>query len=220
MGLANRLASIFTRKNDSEVFYLTKTIDKEIDSVVNQMSEVEIQTVLSSSTGDWLNLWGNKFGIGRGHQESDEEYRKRIIESVTALKGTVPALIAAVKRALGEDTGVLVKQTYEDLRIFNVSTFSGVGKFQDSDTIRLGVILLQIDKEPNDRLRSEIYRTKAMGTRVIIETRMEMLNDEEIISEDYQVPQSRIAIDDAESVSGLLMDLLDIEIIDISNGEE
>lgn len=169
MNLLKKLPSIFTKKEGSEVFYLTKAIDNETNKVINHISVMELQSVLLTSTGQWLNMWGDKFGIGRKLNESDTLYRKRIMDSVTALKGTIPALIAAVKRALGEDTIVLVKQTYEDLRIFNVSTFSGTGKFQDSDTVRLGVVILQINKEPNDRLREEIYRSKSMGTRVIIE---------------------------------------------------
>lgn len=170
MRLAKRLSNIFTKNQGSEISALTGTVDKQIDAVIGQMSIMEVQTVLSTATGDWLNLWGDKFGIGRKLKETDTAYRKRILESVSSLKGTIPALISAVKRALGEDTIVNVKETYNDLRIFNVSTFSGTGKFQDSDTVRLAVVILQINKTPNVRLREEIQKSKAMGTKVIIET--------------------------------------------------
>lgn len=212
MRLAKKLSSIFTKKEDSEIFYLTSTVERELEGVISQLSEMQIQTILSSSTGDWLDLWGNKFGIFRSKDELDDPYRKRIMDSVTSLKGTIPALIAAVKRALGDDTNVLVHETYKDLRIFNVSTYSGTGKYQDSDTVRLGVVVLYIDKYPNDKLREEMWKSKAMGTKIIIETRIEMIDPDEELSEFYMVPQDRIMIDDTEGVSGLISSLLDIEI--------
>jgi hypothetical protein len=136
MSLIKRISAIFTKDSGSEIAHLTGAIDNQIEGVINQMSAMKINTILSSSTGEWLDLWGNRFGITRLAGETDATYRLRVMASVTNLKGTIPALISAVKRALGDDTDVLVRETYNDLRIFNVSTFSGTGKFQDSDTVR------------------------------------------------------------------------------------
>lgn len=168
MGILNRLTSIFTKQKQSEIGFLTDAIDNSISQVVDTMTDMEIQSVISSSTGEWLDTWGKRFGILRESGETDESYRERILGEVTNQKGTIPALIEAVKRALGDDTIVRVEETYEDLRIFNVSTFSGTGKFQDSDTVRLGVVKIFINKPENEKLREEIFKSKASGTKVII----------------------------------------------------
>jgi hypothetical protein len=169
MGILKRLTAIFTKNQQSEVGYLTDAIDNSISDVVDTMTDIEIQSVISSSTGEWLDLWGARFGVTRDTGEQDGSYRTKILGQVTNKKNTIPALIEAVKRALGDDTTVRVEETYEDLRIFNVSTYSGTGKYQDSDTVRLGVVKIFINKPENEKLREEIYKTRASGTRVIIE---------------------------------------------------
>ena len=169
MGILKRLSSIFTKKENSEIGYLTSSIDNSISEVLDTVTDIELyQSVIPSATGEWLDLWGNRFGVPREPGELDESYRNRILSEVTNQKGTIPALISAVKRALGEDTKVRVEETYQDLRIFNVSTFSGTGKFQDSSTVRLGVVKIFINKPENEKLRKEIWKTKASGIRVII----------------------------------------------------
>jgi hypothetical protein len=168
MGILNRLSSIFTKEPNSEIGYLTGSIDNSISQVLDTMTDMELQSVIPSATGEWLDLWGNRFGVPREAGESDDSYRNRVLSAVTNQKGTIPALIDAVKRALGDDTEVRVEETYQDLRIFNVSTFSGTGKFQDSDTVRLGVVKIFINKPENEKLREEIWKTKASGVKVII----------------------------------------------------
>jgi hypothetical protein len=168
MGILSRLTAIFTKKSESEVGYLSDAIDNSISSVIDTMTDMEIQSVILSSTGEWLDLWGFRFGVERESGELDAPYRDRILGEVTNQKGTIPALIEAVKRALGDDAYIRHEETYEDLRIFNVSTYSGTGKYQDSDTVRLGVVKIFINKPENEKLREEIWKTRASGTRVII----------------------------------------------------
>ena len=147
-------------------------MNHSLEKIVEEMTEMELHSVVTSCTGEWLDSWGKWFGVPRESGEEDATYRPRILESVTMKKVTIPALIDAVKRALGADTAIQIEETYQDLRIWNVSTYSGTGKYQDSDTIRLGIVRIIINKEPNDRLREEIWKTKASGVRVIFEVRL------------------------------------------------
>jgi hypothetical protein len=169
MSIQSRLHSIFTRSKESEVSYLVGAKQEAIDSVVETMNDMQIQSFIGSATGQWLDEWAQKFGLARNLNELDDSLRNRILQEVTNPSGTIPALEAAVKRALGEDTVVQISETYQDLRIFNISTYSGTGKYQDSDTVRLGVVKIIINKPPNEKLREEIYKTRASGVRVIIE---------------------------------------------------
>lgn len=173
MGLFSRLSSIFTKNSNSEVAKLSGAVDNSLTDVTNVMADMDNQSVITSATGEWLDAWGERFGVYRGTGEVDTDYRTRILGSVTDNKGTIPALIDAVHRALGSDTQVTVEETYNDLRIWNVSTFSGTGKYEDSDTIRLGVVKITINKEPNTQLAQEIFRSRASGTKVIIISQVE-----------------------------------------------
>jgi hypothetical protein len=169
MGLLSKLASIFSKKQDSEVSILSGAVDDSLSKVVSTMTDMEVQSVITSSTGEWLDSWGQRFNVYRNTNEVDSLYRTRILGQVLNAKGTVPALIDAVKRALGDDTVVTVEETYNDLRMFNISTFSGTGKYQDSDTVRLGVVKIIINKAPNTQLAEEIFKSRAAGINIIIE---------------------------------------------------
>ncbi len=169
MGLLDKLTSVFTKNSNSEVGYLSGAIDDSTSKVVTQMADMDNQSAIPTATGEWLDSWGTRFNVPRNTGESDDNYRTRILSSVTNQTSTIPALIAAVKRALGDDTIVTAEETYQDLRVFNVSTYSGTGNYQDSDTFRLGVVKIIINKPVNDQLAVEIWKSRASGTKVIIE---------------------------------------------------
>lgn len=168
MSLLKRLHTIFTKDTESEVGYLSGAVDESLNLAENSIEDLStIQSSIKSASGEWLDTWGDKFYTPRDGL-TDAEYREVILDRVRATSSSVPALISAVKRALGADTLVRVEETYEDLRIFNVSTFSGTGKFQDSDTTRLCVVKIYINKPETLKLREEIFRTRGTGIRVII----------------------------------------------------
>lgn len=170
MGLIDKLSPIFSKNKNTENYYLMSSVDDSLEKVIQTMDDMDIQTIITTSTGEWADKWGYRFKVQRKEGESDAQYTQRIIDYVKIQHGTIPALIDAVKRALGDDTQVTPSETYNDLRIFNISTFSGTGKYQDSGTVRLGVVKLTINKEPNAKLAEEIFKSKASGTRVIIES--------------------------------------------------
>jgi hypothetical protein len=169
MKILSRLHGIFSKQSGTEIAFLTDSIDQSVNDVVSHMSDMAVQSEITHATGSVLDLWGEKFGVYRESGELDDPYRTRVLGKVTFVRGTIPALISATKRALGDDTVVQIDETYQDLRIFNVSTFSGTGKFQDTDTVRLGVVKIIINKPTNVKLLEEIGRTRASGIRVIIE---------------------------------------------------
>ncbi|AYP68597.1 hypothetical protein EalM132_00085 [Exiguobacterium phage vB_EalM-132] len=168
MSLLKKLHAIYTKNPQSEIGYLTGAVDASLAKSVDTITDLaEIQSNIKSAQGEWLDTWGEKFYVSRDGM-SDSAYRTAILNRVKGTSSSVPALEWAVKRALGDDTLVRIEETYEDLRIFNVSTFSGHGKFQDSDTVRLGVVKIYINKPENQKLREEIYRSRGTGIRVII----------------------------------------------------
>ena len=80
------------------------------------LDETKLQMALKTATGSWLDYWGEFYGVLRLFDESDEEYRFRIIDEITSLKVTIPALKQGVTRYLN---------TYqkEDVRSSDVQVF-------------------------------------------------------------------------------------------------
>lgn len=169
MGILRNLNRIFNRHSTDELGDIAKSIDDQINQANSSIDNMKLELNMQTATGEWLDEWGSRFGVKRRSGETDDLFRPRVLESRSPDTGTIPSLIKAVKRSLGDDTTVTAYETFEDLRIFNISTFNGEGKYQDSDTVRTGVVKLTIDKPSTDLLRSEIYKTKPTGCRVIIE---------------------------------------------------
>ena len=53
---------------------------------------------LKSATGEWLDFWGNFYGIQRLYHEDDDKYRERIRQEVLCVKSTVRAMESAADR--------------------------------------------------------------------------------------------------------------------------
>jgi hypothetical protein len=169
MGMRERLQAIFTRSIESEISYLSGSVDDSINKTIDTINDMgDIQSEIISATGGYLDEWAQWFGIYRGNSETDGSLRTRTLAAVTNRSATIPALIDAVHRALGDDTVVTIDETYQDLRIFNVSTYSGTGKYQDANTTRLGVVQININKPSTPQLVDELNRTRAIGINIII----------------------------------------------------
>ena len=75
-----------------------------INALQEQFTEMEsdsvkskIQSSLETATGEYLDIWGDWFGLARKEKEQDTEYRNRIIEYFLLKRGTNNAIIKAVK---------------------------------------------------------------------------------------------------------------------------
>lgn len=81
-------------------------IDAIFQSLVIQKDGLNIailEMALETATGDWLDYWGNTFGVPRDYNEEDDIYRKRIIEEILAPKNTIEGLKAAAARKINKD---------------------------------------------------------------------------------------------------------------------
>ncbi|QKE56356.1 baseplate wedge protein [Bacillus phage YungSlug] len=134
------------------------TVDKDTDQMKNELQ-------IPTATDSWLDEWGSWFGVNRIKGEADEPYRARILD-VLSDKVTIPAIIAGVKKVLGDNTIVKVYEPFVDVRIFNRSTFSGKGKYQNKDYYRIGVIDIILNKPITIELIKYVNLIKAGGISV------------------------------------------------------
>lgn len=66
----------------------------------NGLDVAKLEMALETATDDWLDFWGNTFGVLRLNGEKDDDYRVRIIEEITAPKNTIEAIKLATARHL------------------------------------------------------------------------------------------------------------------------
>lgn len=75
-----------------------------------------LEMALESATDDWLDYWGNTFGVSRDYKEDDDVYRKRIIEEIISPKNTLESIKRAAARKINKDYNESLLP--ESIRIF------------------------------------------------------------------------------------------------------
>lgn len=66
----------------------------------NGLDIAKLEMALETATDDWLDFWGNTYDVLRWNGESDDDYRIRIIEEITAPKNTIESIKQATARHL------------------------------------------------------------------------------------------------------------------------
>lgn len=104
-----------------------------IDALQEQITEMEsdsvkskIQSSLETATGEYLDIWGDWFGLARKENEQDTEYRNRIIEYFLLKRGTNNAIIKAVKDYFDDDkTDITIYEPFKNIFFTNRSKLNG-----------------------------------------------------------------------------------------------
>lgn len=81
------------------------------------LNVARLEMALETATDDWLDFWGNTFGVLRLNGESDDAYRKRIIEEITAPKNTIGSIKEATARHIKRKNPNSTLEA-KDVRIF------------------------------------------------------------------------------------------------------
>lgn len=94
-------------------------IDAIFQSLVIQKDGLNVailEMALETASGEWLDYWGNTFGVPRDYEEKDDIYRKRIIEEILAPKNTLEGIKIAAARKINKDNNENLLP--ESIRIF------------------------------------------------------------------------------------------------------
>lgn len=75
-----------------------------------------LEMALETANDDWLDYWGNMFGVPRDYQEIDDVYRKRIIIEILTPKNTLEGIKIAAARKINKDNNENLLP--ESIRIF------------------------------------------------------------------------------------------------------
>lgn len=94
-------------------------IDAIFQSLVIQKDGLNVailEMALDTASEEWLDYWGNTFGVPREYEEEDDIYRKRIIEEILSPKNTLEGIKIAAARKINKDNNENLLP--ESIRIF------------------------------------------------------------------------------------------------------
>lgn len=118
-------------KSSGSKSIIVDAIYKGLIKAKDGLNEANLEMALNTATGEWLDFWGNFYGVYRIAGEKDNPYRERIIEEIIAPKATIPALKRATSRYLKTYQGEILDAT--DVKIFEPWTH--LIKFDERGTL-------------------------------------------------------------------------------------
>lgn len=162
------LPGIYKRLGSKDHNAVIDSIDEVFSDMRENTALLKDELVITTATDQWLNLWGEWFGVKRRIGESDEAMRERIIEKLTRDRLTVPAFVELIKKALGDDTTINIYEPFRNTRRMDESTFDGTDRYQDLTYFRIGTVDITIDKEIPAELLELLQEIKAAGIKLYI----------------------------------------------------
>lgn len=165
--MLTHLAKIFkTITGNEDHQAILDAVDQQLQGINSDTDQIISEMNINIADTNWLDLWGNWFGLSRSYQESDDDFRQRIFNVLLDPTVTIPAIVMITKRILGQDAVVTVYEPYHDVRYFNISTFSGSGHYEDGTYYRIGVIDVIVNKPITTQLVTAINNIRAAGVLV------------------------------------------------------
>ena len=119
--------------------------DEELQKVEDDTIHSKAQSFLSTASDEWLDYWGSWFGLRREDNQSDEDYRKALINHVKHARSTVPALKEAIAHFLKTNIkNVNIYEPYNDVFFLDDSNLDSDKYLISDDYYTYGVIDIQI----------------------------------------------------------------------------
>jgi len=105
-------------------------LDRELKDTEAETIETKVLMSLDSSSGEWLDQYGKLFGLLRQDNESDTAYRARIKGYMVLRRGSIPAIIDAIRAFLNDYESVIeIYEPYTNVFILGRSKLSGPDHF-------------------------------------------------------------------------------------------
>ncbi|XWX30593.1 virion structural protein [Staphylococcus phage PG-2021_16] len=115
-----------TKDNQDPNFALIDVLNEEMNQVERDAIESKLQSSLKTATSEYLDKFGDWFGVYRRANEDDTTYRARIIRYLLLKRGTNNAIIDAIKDYLGrDDIDVSVYEPFTNIFYTNKSHLNG-----------------------------------------------------------------------------------------------
>lgn len=219
------LARFFKRASKGVLDSLAGAVEQSLENVRTDIAELDVEYILATSSGRWLDEWGDIFSVPRKENEADAPYRGRIQSIANRPKNTIPAIISSIVSHVGNaDDDITIYEPFTNMKKFNISTFSGPDKFPDANYYRPSVIDIRTSGTITDALRAVVDKVKSAGVRVYFTFSGEIGNKDPIFMGTNALPNMELYRDIDLLVYRFNSDTVPVNIgmsyLDISHAED
>lgn len=138
----------------------------EVLDAEEQVRQALLQMVITTASGEWLDLWGALYGVPRNPGESDAHFVPRIPKEAFRVRNNAHAIELAIRDATGFD--VRIEEPWTNIFKLDGSLLSGPDKFYDGETIGYHLIK-PVARETIDwpAVLAVINKNRAAGVMVL-----------------------------------------------------
>lgn len=157
---------------DDTNFSVLNALNYELTQAEQETIASKIQSSLESATGEYLDTWGDWFGVYRKDGWDDEYYRGRIIRYLLLKRSTIPAIIDALVDFLEDnDAHIEIYEPWKNIFYTNKSKLNGEDHMMGY-YYRFAIIDISIDRPFPPEIIEVIKAFKPAG--VLFYVRLDM----------------------------------------------
>ncbi|ADH03185.1 gp39 [Bacillus phage W.Ph.] len=181
--------SMLSKVNDSHTAVVT-SIDDAFTQAEKDAMELVKDANLETASGEWLDEYGNIFGVFRKDNEKDDDYRRRIINWILTERGTVGSIKDAIEKWLDDpEAEVEIYEPFKNVFFLNKSKLNGpdhlLGRYYTS-----AVIDIRFTKHVPVEIIDEIRKFKAAGVTAKL-TRLPNRNNKSYTIQELKILKDR-----------------------------
>lgn len=192
---------------DDTNFAVLNALNYELTQAEQETIASKIQSSLESATDEYLDTWGDWFGVYRKDGWDDEYYRKRIIRELLLKRATIPAIIDALVDFLNDNDAIVnIYEPWRNIFYLNKSKLNGYDHLM-GHYYRFAIIDISIDRPFPPEIIEVIKAFKPAGVKFYINLDMSLNKDTTTIESPY-ADLDIITLEELEMFTGLFYDVI------------
>lgn len=192
---------------DDTNFAVLNALNHELTQAEQETIASKIQSSLESATDEYLDTWGDWFGVYRKDGWDDEYYRKRIIRELLLKRATIPAIIDALVDFLNDNDAIInIYEPWRKIFYLNKSKLNGYDHLM-GHYYRFAIIDISIDRPFPPEIIEVIKAFKPAGVKFYINLDMSLNKDTTTIESPY-ADLDIITLEELEMFTGLFYDVI------------
>lgn len=192
---------------DDTNFAVLNALNHELTQAEQETIASKIQSSLESATDEYLDTWGDWFGVYRKDGWDDEYYRKRIIRELLLKRATIPAIIDALVDFLNDNDAIInIYEPWRNIFYLNKSKLNGYDHLM-GHYYRFAIIDISIDRPFPPEIIEVIKAFKPAGVKFYINLNMSLNKDTTTIESPY-ADLDIITLEELEMFTGLFYDVI------------
>lgn len=153
---------------DDTNYAVINALDTVLDEAEKDTLYSKIQSSLKTAKGEFLDVWGDWFGIGRRDKEDDEHYRQHIIDHTLVGRGTIETIQDAIRWYFNDKEAVVnIYEPWRDIFYTNKSKLNGYACLMGY-YYRFAIIDITVDRPYKDDIMDIIQSFKPAGVKFYV----------------------------------------------------